>query len=450
MKNRMNKNVITLAVVAVLALLVVGRYYAVNQAERPRPKLTPRGGEARPSSEFLNAEKAAEYYETEIRRKPKVVKNYVDLANVFLQESRVTGNHHEYISQAQEMLDEALRLEPENFEAVLAHASIMLTLHQFEEAKRLAQIAIVKNSYSAFAYGVLVDAHTELGEYDEAVKTSDKMLSLRPDLRSYARASYLRELHGDNDGAIAAMRLAVDAGVPGHENRAWVLYHLGMLYLQEGKLDTAAFIFKGTLEERPNYAYALSGLAQANAAKRNYEEAIRLLQQAHAVTPEHVFLEQLADTYRFSSDIRRADSTAQEVLKTFGQHERGGWNINREFARFCATHDLNLPAALKRAEAEYKARPNNIEVQETYAWLLYKNERAAEAAPIIEPALRLKTRRATLSYHAGMIYFAANQHDKARTYLKKALAENLSIYPLYVAEAQKTLAQLDAKNYASK
>jgi len=450
MKNTMNKNILTIAVVAVLGLLIVGRYYAVNKAERPRPKLSPRGGEAKPSSEFLNAEKSAEYYETEIRRKPKVVKNYVDLANVFLQEARVTGNHHEYVPKAQERLDEALRLEPENFEAVLAHASIMLTLHQFQEAKRLAQITIAKNSYSAFAHGVLVDAHTELGEYDEAVKTSDKMLSLRPDLRSYARASYLRELHGDNAGAIEAMRLAVDAGVPGHENRAWVLYHLGMLYLQTGKLDTAAFIFNGTLEERPNYAYALSGLAQVNVAKKNYDEALRFLKQAHKVTPEHVFLEQLAEVYRFSGDARRADSTAQEVLKTFGQHEQGGWNVNREFAMFCATHDLNLSAALKRTKIEYEARPNNIEVQETYAWLLYKNGRATEAAPIVEQALRLKTRRATLSYHAGMIYFVANQHDKALTYLKKAVAENLSVYPLYVAEAQKTLAQLDAKNYASK
>jgi len=450
MKNRINKNLLAGGALVVLLLLVLGRFYALQKAERPLPKLKPRGGTVQPSSEFLNAEKSVEYYETEIRRKPKVVKNYIDLANIFLQEARVTGNHHEYMPQAQEMIDAALHLEPENFEAVLAKASIMLTLHQFPEAKRLAQIAIAKNSYSAFAYGVLVDAHTELGEYDEAVQASDKMLGLRPDLRSYARASYLRELHGDHAGAIAAMRMAVDAGVSGQESRAWVLYHLGMLYAQAGKLDTAAYIFNGTLEERPNYAYALSGLAQMNAAKQNYNEALRLLKLAHEATPEHVFLEQLAEVYRLVGDTRRADSTAQEVLKTFGQHEQGGWNINREFAMFGATHHLNLPAALKRAEAEYKARPNNIEVQETYAWLLYKNERAPEAIPIIEPALRLQTQRATLSYHAGMIYFAAGQHEKAVSYLKRAFAENLYVYPLCVANAQHTLTQLATKNYALK
>ncbi len=450
MKSTIGKNVTTAALVAVLALIVLGRYFAVKKSERPLPNLSPRWGEVTPSTEFLNAKKAVDYYETEIRRKPKVVKNYVELANVFLQESRVTGNHHEYIPKAQEMIDAALSLEPENFEALLANASIMLTLHQFSEAKRLANIAIAQNPYSAFAHGVLADAHTELGEYEDAVKASDKMLSLRPDLRAYARASYLRELHGDLDGAIEAMRLAADAGVTGHENHAWALYHLGMLYFQKGKLDTATYIFKGILEERPNYSYSLSGLAQINSARKNYAEAVTLLRQALTLTPEHVFLEQLADAYRFSGDLDRADSTAQEVLKTFGQHEKGGWNINREFAMFCANHDMNLAAALKRAKTEYEARPDNIDVQETYAWLLYKNGQPHEAAPIIERAMKLNTRRATLFYHAGMIYFAANQPGKAQTHLQRAFAENLSIYPLYLATAQKTLAQLAGENYALK
>jgi tetratricopeptide (TPR) repeat protein len=326
----------------------------------------------------------------------------------------------------------------------------MMTLHQFQEAKRLAQIAIARVPYNAFSYGVLTDAHIELGEYDEAVKSCDKMLSMRPDLRSYARASYLRELHGDLDGAIAAMRMAADAGVAGQEGRAWTLYQLGMLYLQQGKADTAAFIFKGILDERPNYAYATAGLAQVNNAKRNYAEAIGLLQQAYKIVPDHGFIEQLADIYRAAGETKLADSTAQEALKTFGQHEKGGWNINREFAMFCANHDMNLAAALKRAKSEYETRAHNIDVLETYAWALYKNGQALEAAPLIEQAMNLKTRRATLDYHAGMIYYATGKVSEARTHLQRALTENLHLFPLFAAEAQQTLAQLAAKNFVLK
>ncbi|MDZ7360198.1 MAG: tetratricopeptide repeat protein [candidate division KSB1 bacterium] len=449
----MSKNFKIAAAISIIILLIIaGRYYALKN-EKPAPafpKFDRRAAEITPSSEFLNAQKAVEYYEAEIRRKPEVAKNYIELAQVFLQEARVTGNHHQYIPEAQQLLEKALALEPKNFQATIVKASLMLTLHQFQEAKRLAQIAIAHAPYNAFSHGVLVDALIELGEYGEAVKICDKMLSLRPDLRSYARASYLRELHGDLDGAMAAMRMACDAGVAGQESRAWALHQLGMLYLQQGKADTAAFIFKGILEERSNYAYAIAGLAQVNSVKKNFAEAIRLFQQAYQIVPDHGFIEQLADLYRAAGDARRADSTAQEVLKTFGQHEQGGWNINREFAMFCANHNMNLAAALKRAKSEYEARPNNIDVLETCAWALYKNGHVQEAVPLIEQAMKLNTRRATLSYHAGMIYFAAHQREKAKTHLQRSLAENLSLHPLYVDEAQQALSKMMDNDYAMK
>ena len=37
------------------------------------------------------------------------------------------------------------------------------------------------------------------------------MNALKPNLASYARIAYARELTGDRQGAMAAMRLAVDA-----------------------------------------------------------------------------------------------------------------------------------------------------------------------------------------------------------------------------------------------
>jgi tetratricopeptide (TPR) repeat protein len=443
---------IAAAVCGIVLLVIAGRYYALKN-EKPVPtfpKLDKRAAEINPSSEFLNAKKAVEYYETEIRRKPEVAKNYVELAQVFLQEARVTGNHHQYIPEAQELLDKALSLEPENFQAAIVKASLMLTLHQFQEARRLAQIAIARAPYNAFSHGVLTDALIELGEYGEAVKACDKMLSLRPDLRSYARASYLRELHGDLDGAIAAMRMACDAGVAGQESRAWALYQLGLLYLQQGKADTAAFIFKGIGEERPNYAYAIAGLAQVANLKKNYAEAIGLFKQAYKIVPDHGFIGQLAEVYRAAGEAKLADSTAQEVLKTFGQHEQGGWNINRELAMFCADHNVNLAAALKRAKSEYEARPNNIDVLETYAWTLYKNGQVKEAVPLIERSMSLNTRRAAQSYHAGMIYFAANQQEKAKTHLRRSFAENLYLHPLYAAEAQQTLSKMMDNDYAMK
>jgi len=61
----------------------------------------------------------------------------------------------------------------------------------------------------------------ELGEYDRAIGLIQKMVDLKPQLSSYSRVSYLRELHGDIEGAIQAMSMALYSGSPSRENTAW-------------------------------------------------------------------------------------------------------------------------------------------------------------------------------------------------------------------------------------
>ena len=53
------------------------------------------------------------------------------------------------------------------------------------------------------------------------------MVDIRPDIRSYSRVSYLREIYGDYPGAIEAMKMAVDAGVAGDEATEWARIQLG-------------------------------------------------------------------------------------------------------------------------------------------------------------------------------------------------------------------------------
>ena len=391
------------------------------------------------SAEFLNAVRAVEYYREEIRRNPEAVKNYVELAQLFLQEARVTGNHHEYIENAQHLLEEALSREPHNAEAMITKASLLMTLHRFQQANDLAEKVTAMYPYHAFSYGVLCDALVELGEYDEAVRACDRMLEIRPDLRSYSRASYLRELHGDVQGARAAMTMAANAGVWGQENRAWALYNLGNLYLHDGQVDTAEFIYNGILEERPGYSYALSGLAHVHLARGENQEAIQLLNKPWVSTRDHVFLEQLADAYKAAGDEAKASEMAALVLEAYEHHREDGWNTEREYAMFCANHEINLPEALERAKREYDRRPNNIDVEDTYAWVLYKNGRAEEAMDHIERAMRLNTRIPNITYHAGMIYYALGKYEQAREKLQQAVRSGWATSMLYISTARKTL-----------
>jgi tetratricopeptide (TPR) repeat protein len=400
----------------------------------PIPQLSPRSDRAGAPGEFLNAQRAAGYYTEEIRKHPSSPANYVQLAQLFQQEARVTGKHHEYIPKAFALLDQALHVAPNDFDATVTKASLLMTLHRFAEARLLAERAIRGNHRSAFAYGVLCDAFVELGLYDRAVKECDTMLAIRPDIRSYARASYLRELHGDLAGARQAMETAADAGVSGQENRAWALYTLGGLYLESGKPDTAEYIFKGILEERPDYPFALSGMARGEYFRGRPDDALRLLTRAAEITPDHIYLEQIADIERSTGKVHEAEGIAKIVLSSFEQHENDGWNIDREYALFCANHGINTAESLRRARREYDQRPENIDALDTYAWVLYKKGDAGAAKPLIERALRLNTQNPDINYHAAMIYRATGNHALEQSHMRRAHSARLSANPLYAGE----------------
>ena len=103
----------------------------------------------------------------------------------------------------------------------------------------------------------MVDANVELGNYDKAIEYADKMVAIRPDLRSYSRVSYLREIHGLVDESIAALKMAVAAGYPGMEQTEWARLTLGHLYERYGAQDSAMIQYATALAERPNYPLSI-------------------------------------------------------------------------------------------------------------------------------------------------------------------------------------------------
>ena len=86
---------------------------------------------------------------------------------------------------------------------------------------------------SAAGTACVGDAALELGQYERAVEAFQAMIDLRPDLASYSRVAYARELHGDLPGAIEAMQRAVNAGAPRTEGTNWARVQLGHLLLPQ-------------------------------------------------------------------------------------------------------------------------------------------------------------------------------------------------------------------------
>ena len=75
--------------------------------------------------------------------------------------------------------------------------SLALSRHRFRDALALGEQATALNPYSAQPWGVIGDAQVELGRYRAGVRlVRPDEQALRPNLSSYARVSYGRELIG--------------------------------------------------------------------------------------------------------------------------------------------------------------------------------------------------------------------------------------------------------------
>lgn len=302
------------------------------------------------------------------------------LAELFIQEARVTGEHPHYYPAALQMLEEVLARIPQQqtaalnigqkdllFRALSAKASVQLSLHDFGNALQTAQQAVALNPYNAQIYGALVDAHVELGQYAKAVEMADKMVSIRPDLRSYSRVSYLREIHGQVDGAIEALNMAIAAGVPGQEATAWARLTLGNLYQTYGDWKNAGLQYRMILAERPDYPFALAALAEVEMHQKQYAAAEELLKKACAIIPEVGYFEQLAELYRTTGRQSECDALLPEIRSMMQEDMDKGHNMSLELASFYSDLQPDYDKALQYALGEYQKRPDNIDVNRLLA-----------------------------------------------------------------------------------
>ncbi len=365
---------------------------------------------------------------------------YDNLGIAFLQKVRETGDPI-YYTKADGLLHRALELNAQDSAAMSALGSLALARHQFREGLDWGEKARTLNPYNAHNYGVIGDAQIELGLYDDAVQTFQTMVNRLPDLSSYARVSYARELRGDLDGAMEAMRQAVSAGGPNAENTNWTRVQLGNLYYERGKFDEAEREYQKALNYYPDYPYAQVGLGNVAIARRDYAAALSLYVRVVNVMPLPQFVITLGDLYTTAG---QSDLAAQQYGLVHVEQElfeANGVDLDVEMALYNADHNLDLALALARARAAYARRPS-ITVADVLAWTLYKTGDFAEAQQMMNQALRLGTRNALMDYHAAMIAYQLGQKQAAADYLSQAISLNPRFSLLYADQAQQLLSRL--------
>jgi len=360
--------------------------------------------------------------QSRLRANPRDERSYALLGLAYQQRARETGDPSWY-PRAEGALRRALALDSKDSIAVGGLGSLALSRHRFRDALVLGEKARALNPYSAQPLGVIGDAQVELGRYSQAFASFDRMNNLRPNLSSYARVSYGRELIGHTAAAIRAMRLAVDAATGAAEPTAWTHVQLGKLYFNHGRYRLAEREYRLALDVFPGYAYGLDALAQVLGAQDRYRQAITAEREAVDAIPLPQYVAALGDLYRLTG--RRVE--AQRQYELIGAIEKllnaNGVKTDLEIALFQVDHGIALRHALARARLARSERPS-IDGNDVLGWALARNGRCAEALPYSKWSLRLGTQDALKFFHRGMIERCLGRTEAARGWFRRALDLN--------------------------
>src|ERR1700733_6861759 len=103
----------------------------------------------------------------QIEADPNKVQAYTELALAFLRRSRETADP-KYLNDANAALTQGLKLDPSDFQLQKTYVALLLSRHQFIEARDRAAKLHLRMPDDVMTYGYIAEADIALGKYADA------------------------------------------------------------------------------------------------------------------------------------------------------------------------------------------------------------------------------------------------------------------------------------------
>lgn len=364
------------------------------------------------------------------------------LGMAHIEQARTTADPAAY-TRAEQAFRRSLTLQAQgNTGGETGMAALAAARHDFTGARTWATKATTSDPYNPVAYGVLADAHTQLGHYQDAEQAVQKMNDLRPDAASLARASYTFELRGNTERAADVMRRSLTAATRDSE-RAFAHTCLSSLALEEGDAQRALKEAEQGLRATPDDAALLDARARAYAALGRTDRALADWQRAANTAPLPHLVLALGEMHELLGNKPLADAQyallkAQDTLRV-----SAGGPADTDAILFVADH-ASPAQAVTMAEEALRGRPF-VAVHDAYGWALHRAGRDREALAHADQALALGTRQALWAYHRAAIHHALGNDTAARKDLENAVGRAVALHPLHAAHARALLERIGTR-----
>jgi tetratricopeptide (TPR) repeat protein len=290
-------------------------------------------------------------------------------------------------SDAQQDAEQAQQMAPQSPAPYVQLGNIQLIQKHYDQAVTLYQQALDKDPSSAEGLSGVMNTYFVQKQFDKAIAAAHAQIAKSPNNANFYDLLGTALFNGKKDlpGAEAALRKAIDLD----KNNADALEKLGKVQIEEGSADKALALYQQSIKDNPRDVnlYILSG--ELYAAKKDWDHAKNLYQQALSISPNHPLA---------------SNNLAYVIL------EQGG----------------NVDVAMGLAQTARRGAPDWPNAADTLGWAYYQKGIYDSAISQFQEALRLAEKRgdpdnADLHYHLGLAYQKKNNPGLARQQLEKAV-----------------------------
>jgi tetratricopeptide (TPR) repeat protein len=343
------------------------------------------------------------------------VKNYLYAAGLLLQK----GNHQE----ALKVLTKAQQLEPNNFEVNLALADIYRSQKNDDAAFSSLKLAFQSNEMPLTEKVKIIAAlFPKLNQPVVAKNVSElsKLVAEKNPTESKALALYGDVLYQQNNlkEALAQYQAALKL----NEQVYIVWEQVINIHTLLGHYDEAIKVGDEALTIYPNQASLYYYMAYALFKTGKYESAQNNLKTALQLDVDNKSLQ--AQIYALQGDVYINQNNFGQAKTAFEKAivmEPDNYLIMNNYAYYLALRNDDLTKAAKYAETAALAMPNNSSIVDTYAFILFKQQKYDLAKTWIEKALQNNSsKNGVYLERYGDILFLKGEKDAALIQWQKA------------------------------
>ncbi|MGB6690709.1 MAG: tetratricopeptide repeat protein [Terracidiphilus sp.] len=377
-----------------------------------------------PAQEDSPAQRSISEAQLQIKADPKKVQAYNELALAYLRRARETADPN-YLKDADTALAQGLKLDPDDFQLQKTRIALLLSRHEFVQARDRATVLHRQKPDDVMTYGYLAEANIALGDYPEAEKNAQWMMNLRPNnTPALLVGAKLRMLFGDAQGAIQFLNRAYSQTSPSElEEQAWLLNRIASIQIESGQDDTAEQALERAAQLFPHYPYTLENLARVRRSQNRASAAGQLLTEAASIDSDPHILYELAKAQEAAGQLETARATYAKLEKLADEPGTATDQSKLDLVLMYAENPATAPQALKLAQQAIEAR-QDVGTLDAYAWALCANAKFLDADTAVQKALAVGIESAQIFDHAGHIAQKLNRSADAARYFKLAVQTN--------------------------